>query len=335
MKKTYIIAEIGNTHEGSVGLAKKFIDVAASCGVDAVKFQTHIFEEESADDAPNPPYFREETRRQYFERTSFTNEDIKILKNYAEKKHQIEFLSSPFSIKALKILDNLRINKFKIPSGEVTNHPMLVEVAKTKKEVLLSTGMSSWNEIDEALEILISNGSKEITLLQCTSEYPCSPSRSGLNIISEMKNKYKNIGIGFSDHTLGIGISLAAVTLGATVIEKHLTLSRNMYGSDAKNSLEPNEFRELVKEIRNIDLAKKNKINKDKMAKSLSEMKKIFEKSIYLNVDCKKGQIIKPRMLSFKKPGTGISASKFKNIIGRKLKQDFKKNHKIKWKDLV
>ena len=318
MNKTYIISEIGNTHEGSLGLAKKFIDVAAECGVDAVKFQTHIFNEESIDNAPNPPYFKDESRKKYFERTSFNKNEIKILKDYAEKKHSLDFLSSPFSIKAIKLLHSLKIKKFKIPSGEVSNHPLLIEAAKTGKEILLSSGMSTWKEIDEAIKILRKNGSNKITLLQCTSEYPCPPNKSGLNIIIEMKKKYNGIQIGFSDHTLGIGISLAAVTLGASVIEKHITLSREMYGSDAKNSLEPHEFKQLVEEIRKIDIAKKNKINKDKIAKSLSKMKKIFEKSIYLKENLKKDEVLRFEMLSFKKPGTGISAREFKNVIGRK-----------------
>lgn len=332
--KTYIIAEIANTHEGSVGLAKKFIDVAASCKVNAVKFQTHIFEEESMPDAPNPPYFKEESRKEYFERTSFDIKQLKLIKNYAEKKYKIDFLSSPFSIKAVHNLSKLKIKKYKIPSGEVTNHPLLVEVAKTKKEVLLSTGMSSWSEIDEAISVLKKNGSNKINLLQCTSQYPCPSNRSGLNIIIEMKNKYKGHDIGFSDHTLGIGISLAAVTMGASIIEKHLTLSKNMYGSDAKNSLDPIEFKQLVEEIRSIDRAINTRINKDDIAISLSSMKKIFEKSIYLSCDCKKNQIIKPKMLVYKKPGKGISASKYKKIIGRKINKNLKKNHMLSWKDL-
>lgn len=333
MKKTYIIAEIGNTHEGSLGLAKQFIRIASECGVDAVKLQTHIFDAESLPDAPNPPYFKDETRKEYFERTSFTLEQWKELKRYAEEDLKIDFFSSPFSLEAVDLLEEVGISTYKIASGEVNNIPLLEKIAATGKRVLLSSGMSSWVEIDKAVETLQSNGCKELVVLQCTSEYPCPPEESGLNVIDEIRQRYDNIEIGYSDHTLGVAVPLAAVIKGATVIEKHFTLSKKMYGSDAMNSTEPEEFKRLVDEIRQIELALNNNVNKDEKVKSLKNMKITFEKSIVSACTIKQSAIIESSMLVYKKPGDGIPASKYKQVIGKKLKKTVEKDHKFIWED--
>jgi sialic acid synthase SpsE len=167
MKKTYIIAEIGNTHEGSVGLAKQFIKAAADCGVDAVKFQTHIFEAESLPSAPNPSYFKDETRKEYFERTAFTIEQYKVLKDYAENECKVDFFSSPFSLEAVDFLMEVGVSTFKIPSGEVSNIPLLEHVAKTGKKVILSSGMSSWDELDRAVAVFKDKEKLTITINNC------------------------------------------------------------------------------------------------------------------------------------------------------------------------
>lgn len=326
MKGTYIIAEIGNTHEGSVGLAKQFIKTAAECGVNAVKFQTHIFEAESLPDAPNPPYFKDETRKQYFERTAFSKEQYKILKEYAEKECNIDIISSPFSIEAVDLLLSAGIKTFKIPSGEVSNTPLLEYMAIKAEWIILSSGMSSWVELDRAVNIF--KGKCNLTILQCTSEYPCLPQNAGLNVMLEIKERY-NVPVGFSDHTLGVGIPIAAVVLGATLIEKHFTLSKLMYGSDAKNSTEPQEFKQLIRDIRSVELALTNKIDKDEKVSSLAEMKTVFEKSIVSAKDLKSGHIIQIDDLAFKKPGNGISAANFKEIVGKKLKLNIKKDTQI------
>lgn len=334
MKKTYIIAEIGNSHEGSIGLAKQFIKVASECGVDAVKFQTHIFEAESLPDAPNPPYFKDETRKEYFERTAFNLEQWKELKRYAEEECGVDFFSSPFSLEAVDLLEEVGIGIYKIPSGEVNNIPLLEKIAKTGKKVLLSSGMSNWKELDEAVEVLQSNGCKDLVVLQCTSEYPCPPEEAGLNVIDELKERYKNIEVGYSDHTLGFAIPIAAVVKGATVIEKHFTLSKNMYGSDARFATEPHEFKRLVEEIRALEQALQNKIDKDKKAEELREMKIIFEKSIVAARSLKKNTIISFNDLAFKKPGDGIPARDYKKIIGKKLLKDVNENYKLQWEDI-
>lgn len=323
MSNTYIIAEIGNTHEGSVGLAKQFIRAAAECGVDAVKFQTHIFEAESLPNAPNPPYFKDETRKQYFERTAFNLEQYITLKEFAEKECGVDFFSSPFSIEAVDLLLSAGIKTFKIPSGEVSNIPLLEYLADKADWVILSSGMSSWEELDSAVAVL--KGKCKLTVLQCTSEYPCLPQNAGLNVMLEIKERYQ-VPVGFSDHTLGVGVPVAAVVLGATLVEKHFTLSKLMYGSDAKNSTEPHEFKQLVQDIRAVELAISHKINKDEKVNSLKEMKTIFEKSIVSARDLKSGEVITFSDLAYKKPGNGIPAATYQNILGKQLNCDVPKD---------
>lgn len=326
-----IIAEIGNTHEGSVGLAKQFIKVAANCGVDAVKFQTHIFNAESLANAPNPPYFKDESRQQYFERTAFSINQYRILKKFAEEECGVEFFSSPFSIEAVDLLLDLGVKTLKIPSGEVNNIPMLEHIAKfTDIAVILSSGMSSWEELDTAVKVF--RDKNELIILQCTSEYPCRPEHAGLNIMTEIHKRY-GCEIGYSDHTVGIGIPVAAVALGAKVIEKHFTLSKFMYGSDAFNSTEPNEFAQLVEGIRAVEVAMETKIEKDEVAKNLRNMKKIFEKSIVSKHKLRKGHVITLDDLAFKKPGIGISSARYLEIIGKTLSVDIERDYVFKTSD--
>lgn len=333
MQKTYIISEIGNTHEGSLGLAKKFMTVAAKCGADAVKMQTHIFQAESLLNAPNPPYFKDETRQEYFERTAFTLDEWKELKRFAEKELNIDFLSSPFSLEAVDLLEAVDINTYKIASGEVNNIPLLEKIAKTSKKVLLSSGMSSWTELDNAVETLQSNGCKDLIVLHCTSEYPCPPDQVGLNVLDEFKIRYKDISIGFSDHTIGLAAPLAAVMKGAKVIEKHFTLSKEMYGSDAAHSTEPIEFKKLVDEIRQLEFILKSKIDKDEKVKSLENMKITFEKSIVASKSINKFDVLEFKDLAFKKPGDGIPARDYKKLIGKKLNKAVEKDYKFRWND--
>lgn len=330
MKQTVIIAEIGNTHEGSVGLAKCFIKAAADCGVDAVKFQTHIFEAESLPDAPNPPYFKNETRKEYFDRTGFDLEQWKDLKRYAEEECGVEFLSSPFSLEAVELLEEIGVKTYKIASGEVSNLPLLIKIAKTGKRALLSSGMSSWAELDEAVKTLKVNGCSDLLLLQCTSEYPCPPENAGLNIMQEMKERY-NFPVGFSDHTLGIAVPIAAVCLGACVIEKHFTLSKLMYGPDARFSATPEEMKVLVDNIRTVEKTLENKIDKDAKAATLSQMKITFEKSIVAACDIPAGTVLEEKHLAYKKPGDGIPARMFREILGKKTMNNIPANSKLEW----
>jgi sialic acid synthase SpsE len=331
--KVEIIAEIGNTHEGSVGLARQFIKAAAASGVDAVKFQTHIFEAESLPDAPNPPYFQAESRKEYFERTAFTAEQWKELVDYARDEEKVGFLSSVFSLESVDLLEKAGVRAYKIPSGEVSNLPLLVHVAATGKRVLLSSGMSSWRELDEAVAALKENGCEDLVVLQCTSRYPCPPGEAGLNVIAEMAARY-GLPVGYSDHTDGIGVALAAVVRGASVIEKHFTLSRLMYGSDASLAAEPAEFAGLVREIRAVEEAQRLQVDKDEAVLRLADMKRTFEKSIVAAEDIASGTVLTENLLAFKKPGDGIPAREYKKMLGRTVVRDCERNRKFTWEDV-
>jgi len=328
-----IIAEIGNTHEGSLGLAKRFIKIAADCGVDVVKIQTHLFEEESLPNAPNPPYFQDETRKEYFERTSFSLQQHISLAEYCREVN-VEFMSSPFSEAAVDLLEEVGVTTYKVASGEVTNLPLLKKIAATGKQVLLSSGMSNWVELDVAFDTLKKNGAGSITVMQCTSEYPCSPESVGLNMIELLKERYRS-NIGFSDHTLGLYASLAAVCKGATVIEKHFTLSKDMYGSDAMNSTEPQEFKMMVSEIRDLKKALSSPVEKNQKASTLLGMKLTFEKSIVSREDLTKGNILDMNMVTMKKPGDGLPASKLDEVIGKRLSVDVALNTQLSLKHFV
>jgi sialic acid synthase SpsE len=323
-----IIAEVGNLHEGSIGLAKAFIKEVAACGADVVKFQTHLFDAESLPDAPNPPYFREESRRQYFQRTSFNVSQWKDLKEYAESECRLRFLSSVFSMEAIDMLENVGLGMYKVPSGEVNNLPLLERIVKTGKPVFLSSGMSSWSELDRAVTVLKRTDNLDLVLLQCSSIYPCPPEKTGLNIIKQMKERYRTR-IGFSDHTPGFSAAIAAVVLGAEVIEKHFTLSRKMYGSDAPFSLEPHDFRRFVSELRDTVTAICSETDKNILYKELKEMKVIFEKSIVARRELHKGTLITVECLAFKKPGDGIPAARYQELVGRRTKVNIPVNTKL------
>lgn len=318
-----IIAEIGSMHDGSLKLAFKLIKKASECGADIIKFQMHLPEHESLIDAPSPSYFKSEDRYSYFKRTSFTESEWKKIKKYCESLGK-EFLCSPFSLEAVDILKKINVKSYKVPSGELTNTALLEKIKKTKKNVFLSTGMSNYREISNAVNII---GKNKLVLLQCSSIYPCPEKNVGLNILNNFKKKY-NCRVGFSDHTLGSAASYAAAAIGAEIIEKHFTLSRKMYGSDAKHSMEPKEFKEFCSIIKEIWRIKKLKVNKNDLS-NYKNMKYIFEKSIYAKNDLIKGKIIKFSDLSFKKPSKFLRADNYKVLIGKKLKSNIKKDNPI------
>jgi len=327
--KRIIIAEIGSVHDGSFGNALKLIEAVAESGADCVKFQTHIAEAESLPDAPNPSYFKDEPRTEYFNRTAFTIDQWQQLKSMADDC-RIGFLSSPFSIEAVEILQKLNVFGIKIPSGELTNIPLLEKVAETGKPIFLSSGMSDWEEIKTAAGILGTNDN--LTIMQCSSEYPCPPENVGLNVIEELGSRF-GCSVGYSDHTMGLAAPVAAVALGATVIEKHFAFSRLMYGSDAAHSLEPGEFKEMVAAIHEVWRMLDHPVNKNDVSK-YKNMRNIFQKSIVSNQDLPKGHIIEMEDLAFKKPGSGIPASDYKMLIGRELRVDISNNVMFKWEDL-
>jgi N-acetylneuraminate synthase len=318
-----VIAEVGSVHDGSFGNAQRLIDLSGDCGADAVKFQTHIATAESLPDAPAPTFFQTEPRLAYFERTAFTLEQWQKLKADCDRA-SIAFLSSPFSCEAVDILETVGVACYKVPSGEVTNLPLLDAIAQTGKPVLLSSGMSPWVELDTAVNRLM-RAHDRITVLQCTSEYPCPHKAVGLNLMLEMGERY-GLPVGLSDHTVDPYASLAAVALGASVIEKHLTFSRAMYGSDAAHSLEPAEFAQLTTGIRAIQAMLASTVDKDATAVRLREMKAVFEKSIVSLVDIPAGTVITTDMIGLKKPGTGLPAARMDDVIGSKALRDISRD---------
>jgi N,N'-diacetyllegionaminate synthase len=295
-----------------------------------VKFQTHIPAAETLPDAPMPPFFRGEPRFQYFERTAFSREQLMALKERAEEKGA-EFLSSPFSIEAVELLEEIGVRQYKVASGEVTNLPLLEAMARTGKHIILSSGMSSWEELDEAVETIVKHNDS-LTVLQCTTAYPCPYERVGLNVMLEIRERY-GVPVGLSDHTLTTYAAFAAVTLGASMIEKHFTFSRHMYGSDAKHSLEPGEFADMVQGIRAIEAMLGSPVDKSRVAQ-FKVMKDTFEKSIVSVMDISKGTVIERHMLGFKKPGTGIPTRALPDILGTKAARDIISGTLLSYEDL-
>jgi N-acetylneuraminate synthase len=328
--KVYIIAEGGSVHDGSLGNAKNLCTVAKKCGADAIKFQIHVAEDETLKNAPNPMHFKEEKRFDYFKRTSFSLKQWKALKKHCDRL-KIDFFVSVFSIEALKIAKKLNLKYIKIPSGELTNFPLLKEISKLNHKAILSTGMSNLKEIDSAIKIL---NKKKVIIMQCTSLYPTQNNQVGLNIISYFKKKYKSCQIGFSDHTNSLASAIGSVILGASFIEKHLTFSKDMYGSDAKYSFEPKNFRTYCAEIRNISEIILNPIDKNNL-KNLKKTKKIFEKSIVTKKIIFKNQKFSLENITTKKTGKGISAKFFYKITNKKSNSNLTKNTILEWRHIT
>jgi N-acetylneuraminate synthase len=278
-----------------------------------------------------PPYFKGEPRYAYFERTAFSAQQWRRLKDHCDQR-EIEFLSSPFSVEALELLESLGVGRYKIPSGEVTNLPLVEAVAATRKPILLSSGMSTWAELDDAVDSVLKHHDR-LTVLQCTSEYPCPYESVGLNVMLEMAERYE-LPVGLSDHTLTTHASLAAVTLGASAIEKHLTFSRLMYGSDAAHSLEPPEFSQLVEGIRAIQAMLASRVDKEAFAGRLANMKVIFEKSVASLVDIPAGTEVTAAMVGLRKPGNGLPPRRLNEVIGRRTARDVPRNTLLRERDL-
>src|SRR5437763_4149756 len=311
----YVIAEAGMNHDGSLGNAIRMVEVAAEAGADAVKFQLRDAAAESTRDAPSPPYFQHESRWEYFQRTAFTDDEWRTVREACDRAG-IDFVCAPFSLEALERLERIGVARYKIGSGEVTNLDLIRGAAATGKPVLVSSGMSTWEELDAAVEAAGPNAS----VLQCTSAYPTPPDRVGLNLIPELRERYGKP-IGFSDHSLGPFAAFAAGALGAEIVEKHFTLSKEMYGPDAALALEPHELEELVDGIREISEILASPVDKDAQAGALAEMKRIFEKSAVAIREIAAGAVIERDMLAAKKPGTGIPARRIDELVGMRARR--------------
>ncbi|MFA5879969.1 MAG: N-acetylneuraminate synthase [Candidatus Margulisiibacteriota bacterium] len=331
--KVFIIAEAGVNHNGSLKKAKTMIDAAAKCGVDCIKFQTFITENLVSITAPKANYQKKSTDKnqsqfEMLKKLELSSSDHLELIEYAKNK-KVLFLSSPFDLESIDFLAKIGLSIFKIPSGEITNYPYLRKIAGLNRKVILSTGLSTLDEIQAALDVLTSAGlSKDsIILLHCTSEYPAPYSDVNLNAMLTLRDKFK-VAVGYSDHTIGIEISLAAVALGAIVIEKHFTLDKNLDGPDHKSSLTPDELLNLVKAIRNIEVALGN--GEKRPSQSELQNKLVVRKSIIANKDIKQGEIFDNNNITVKRPGNGISPMLWNQVIGQIAQTNFKKDEIIK-----
>ena len=329
----FIIGEIGMAHDGSLGMAHAYIDAVAKAGAHAVKFQTHIAEEECTAAEP----FRvslsgqDDSRQAYWRRTAFSEKSWFKLVEHAHSAG-LCFISSPFSEAAVDLLARAGADVLKIASGEVGNLPLLIRSAKSGLPVMVSSGMSSLAEVDIAVETLKANEAR-LAVFQCTSAYPCPPERVGLNIITDFQERYQ-CPVGLSDHSGTIYAGLAAATLGATMIEVHICFAKDMYGPDVPASLTPENLSRLVEGVTFIKRAVTSRICKDQEAEDTSDLRKIFTKSIVARKPLVAGTQLAYKDLAFKKPGTGIPAARYEELLGRALRYDVGQDHFFSLTDL-
>ncbi len=329
----YIIAEVGVNHNGSMELAKKSIDVAAKIGADAVKFQTFKTEKLVSKYAPKADYQTantqaKESQMEMLKRLELSFNEFRELKVYCEDKG-IDFLSTPFDEESAHFLNEIGVSAFKIGSGDLNNAPFISSLDKFQKPILLSTGMSDLNEVEEALTAVRQS---PVILLHCTSNYPAPLEDVNLNAMITMKNKFNKL-VGYSDHTNGVEVSVAAVAMGAKIIEKHFTLDRDLPGPDHKASLNPEEFSELIFSIRNTEMALGDGVKRCMPSEENTKM--VARKSIVANANLNEGQVITEDMIVIKRPGTGIEPKYYNRIIGKKLVKDIKMDETIAWDDLI
>lgn len=322
--KTFIIAEAGVNHNGSFELAKQLIDKAVWAGVDCIKFQTFNSKNLVSAQAQKAEYQKKttdsnESQLDMLKKLELSHEQFRELQIYCDQKG-ILFLSTPFDLESIDFLAELGVKTWKIPSGEITNYPFLRAIAKRKETVIMSTGMCTLEEVRDAVQVLKKFGTTDITLLHCTTEYPAPYDSVNLNAMLTLKKEFC-FNVGYSDHTNGIEIPVAAVAMGASVIEKHFTLDKNMEGPDHKASLEPDELKQMVQSIRNVESALGDG------AKQPSEAEKkniaIARKSIVARCDIKKGESFTETNLTAKRPGNGISPMKWNEVLGKVAKKDF------------
>lgn len=333
MKRTLIIAEAGVNHNGSLDLAKQLVDNAVDAGVDYIKFQTFKTEKLVTKSARQAEYqqrnmgSQEDSQFQMLKRLELSPEDHRILIDYC-KKAGIKFFSTAFDFDSMDYLHSLKLDLWKIPSGEITNYPYLKKIASYHKPVILSTGMSTMEDIEACLKVLTDNGltKDQITILHCNTEYPTPFEDVNLRAMQTIKERFCTQ-VGYSDHTRGIEVPIAAVALGATVIEKHFTLDRNMPGPDHKASLEPDELKAMVSAIRNIEkaLGSAEKKISDSERKNIA----IARKSIVAATNIKKGEVLTEENITVKRPGTGISPMRWEEVLGNTAVRDFQEDELI------
>lgn len=327
----YIIAEAGVNHNGSIDLAKQLIEKAKLAGCDCIKFQTFNADKIVTKSAKKAEYQEKnlennDTQYEMLKKLELSYEEFEELKAYSQSL-QIDFLSTPFDEDAVELLENLNVAVYKIPSGEITNKPLIQTISSKNKKIILSTGMSTINEVKEAIAWIEETGNKDIILLHCTSNYPTPYEEVNMRAMLTLKDTF-GYPIGYSDHTQGIEIPIMAAAMGATVIEKHFTLDKNMEGPDHKASLEPKELETMVKMIRNIESA----FGTGEKVPTASEMKtkEVARKSLVLATDKKKGEILKEEDIVIKRPGTGMEPKYIEFVIGKEILVDLKKDEVLK-----
>lgn len=329
--KVYIIAEAGVNHNGILNNALKMVDIAKKSGADAIKFQTFVPELVISRYAKKADYQvvstgnSQESQLDMVRKFRLTFEEFLLINDYC-KQIKIQFLSTPFDLHSIEFLRTLNMQYWKIPSGEITNLPYLIKIAQTYVPIILSTGMSTIEEIGDALKVLREYGCGEVTLLHCTTEYPAPYAEVNLRVMDTLRREF-HVSVGYSDHTSGIEVPIAAVAMGATVLEKHFTLDRQMEGPDHKASLEPDELKAMVSAIRNIEVA----LGSGEKKPSFSEIKNIpiARKSIIASRHIKKGELFSTDNITTKRPGNGISPMKWFEVLGKVSKKSFQEDELI------
>ena len=332
-KKTLLIGEIGQAHEGSLNLAHSYIDLCADLGLDAIKFQTHIADKESTLDEPFRVKFShtDKTRYDYWKRMEFSQNEWKGIFNHA-KKRKILFLSTAFSIEAFDLLNKFDVCAWKVASGEISNINLINKMIKTKKTIILSTGLATFKEIEKLLSYL-KRKKADFILLQCTSNYPVKMQNVGLNVMHEFKEKYK-CKVGLSDHTGTIYPAIYSICNKFNLIEFHVTFDKKMFGPDSSSSLDVGQISQLQNFSHNISYLLDNPVHKDKVSKKAKKYKKIFGKSLALVKDLPKSHRLKKSDLTMKKPGSGIPENKLNHLVGRRLSKNVSKKYLLKYSDL-
>ena len=331
-KPCLIIGEVAQAHDGSLGMAHAYIDAIAAAGADAVKFQTHIAAAESTAAEPWRIKFSKQdaTRYDYWKRMEFTEEQWRGLRSHADDRG-LKFLSSPFSLEAVELLNRVGVAAWKIASGEVNNLPLFERITATKLPIIVSSGMSSIEELDVTVKC-VQNRQLPLTVLQCASLYPSPPEKVGLNLIPYFRQRY-GCDVGLSDHSGTIYPGLAAATLGIEVLEVHVTLSREMFGPDVVASVTTDELRQLVQGVRAIEKMTANPVDKNAAAKDAAPLRGLFNKSVVARSPLPAGTVLEERHLAFKKPGTGIPAQRWPELIGLKLRAAVPFDHLFKSDD--
>ena len=334
IKRTLIIAEAGVNHNGSAEIARRLVDTAKESGADAVKFQTFKAERIASRFADKAAYQKmnvrgRETHLAMLKRLELSAKDHRDLAEHCQRRG-LEFLSSPFDEESADFLEKIGVRRFKIPSGEITNFPLLSHIGRKRKPVILSTGMATLGEIERALEVLGKAGAEGVSLLHCVTEYPAPFDEINLRAIHTMKEAFR-IPVGYSDHTMGNEIAIAAVALGAEIIEKHFTLDRSLEGPDHKASLEPRELKEMISAIRHVESA----LGNGRKAPARCEVKNmaVARKSIVASKSINKGEKITPAKIAIKRPGNGIQPQDWQKILGLTVNRKISSDEVIQWSD--